>query len=774
MSVEDASLEASPMPALSKDELQRCFGDSYEIRRELGGGGMSRVYEAFDPRLRRRIVIKVLDPQRMGELNVDRFLREIQLSAALQHPHIVTVLAAGVCASLPYYTMPFIEGESLRERLRRGPLDISECVDVLRDISKALSYAHGQGVLHRDIKPDNVMLSDGSAIVTDFGIAIALDASIKNSSGTLTRSDNAIGTPAYMSPEQVACDPAIDHRADLYALGATAFELLTGLPPFGDRPPASLLAAHLVEPPPPLSHSRADIPVALDALVSRCLAKDPDARPRDAKEVLTTLDALARGGIVHGTKARSDYRSSIAVLPFTNMSASRDNEFLSDGIAEELMTAFGRMPGLRVAARASCFAYRGQSPDPRAAGASLRVETLLTGSVSRSGNALRIRVELVRCADSVPLWSERFDRQVADIFLIQDEITEAILSALRPTLISTAPAPAQLRQTTNVDAYTLYLRGRYFFNRRQEQLLWQSIECYERAITLDREYALAYSGIADSCGILALFMALSPDKARERMRAAAERALALGAGLAEAHASMGMYELLLGWDLDSAEHHFKKALQLDPQLSMASAWLGQLLVQQGRMDEGLRAASRAMSLEPLSAAVHTNAAFVYHLASRHEDVIRILDGVLELDPGRPTALWILAWTHLAMSRTTEAVAVLERVVTVVNRNPWWLASLAFAYAEDGRIEDARATLLELSTSDKSHHVPQALLARAHLALGDLNEGFRLARLALETGELNAWGILTHPGWRQLREHPEFDSLTAAMKTHFRSEPTSCS
>ncbi len=744
-----------------QDELQRSLGGAYEIQRELGGGGMSRVFEAIETALGRRIVIKVLDPYRTGELNVERFLREVHLSAALQHPHIVTVLGTGVCGSLPFYTMPFIDGETLRVRLQRGPLDIEQCIDVLRDVAKALAFAHGRGIVHRDIKPDNVLLSGGSAVVTDFGIAKALRASLASSPTTLTQSGTAIGTPAYMAPEQIACDPAIDHRADLYAFGATAYELLTGLPPFGERPAASLLAAHLVEPPPPLSYLRADIPAALEALVMQCLAKDPEARPQRATEVLIALDTLARGGVSGAALAVSDHRSSIGVLPFTNLSADRENDFLSDGITEELMTALARLPELRVAARATCFAYRGQSPDPRTAGARLRVETLLTGSVSRSSNRLRIRVELVRCADAMLLWSDRFDREVADIFVIQDEITDSIVNALRLTLIGAASAHARLRQTANVEAYTLYLRGRFFFNRRQEQSLWRSIECYQAAIALDPDYALAYCGIADSCGILALFMALSPADARERMRLAAERALALGAKLAEAHASIATYELQLGWNLERAERHFRRAFQLDPQLPMTSVWMGQLLVQRGRVEEGLAAAARGMALEPLSIAVHTSAAFVYHLAGRHDDVTKILGGVLELDPGRPTALWILAWTHLAVGRTSVAVATLEEAVATVNRNPWWLASLGFAYAEDGRTEDARATLAELGATDGSHHVPRALLARAHLALGDMEEAFRLATIALETGELNAWGILMHPGWRKLREHPRWPALAAA-------------
>jgi serine/threonine protein kinase/Flp pilus assembly protein TadD len=748
----------------AQNELQACLGAGYRITRELRGGGMSRMFEAIELALARRVAIKLLTADLDVELNAERFRREILLSARLHHPHIVTVLGAGVCGTLPYYIMPFIDGESLRERLARGPIPIAECVDILRDITKALAFAHLQAIVHRDIKPDNVMLTGGSAVVTDFGIAKAIVAAlVPSSSPTLTQVGMAIGTPEYMSPEQIAVDPAIDQRADLYALGVTAYEMLTGEAPFGSRPTPAVLAAHLIEEPPPLSYTRADVPAALEQLVMRCLSKNPDDRPQLALDVLRELDALALGGLAREVVARPKHASSIGVIPFSNMSADRSNDYLSDGLTEELMTALGRLPGLRVAARASCFAYKGQSPDPKLAGARLRVQTLLTGNVRQSENRLRIGAELVRAEDAAPLWSERFDRNAADIFVIQDEITSSIVSALRLQLVDSDAAKAHARHSANVAAYTLYLRGRYFFNRRQEPALWRSLECYRDAIELDPDYQLAYCGIADSCGILALFMALSPADARTRMHDAAERALSLDETLAEAHVSVATYEMWFGWDLRRAERHFRRALQLDPLLPMAYVWMGQLLAQRGRSAEGLAAAAHGMSVEPLSPVVHTSAAFVHHLAGHHSDAVRILNGVLELDPGRPTALWILGWCQLALGNTTAAVATLEQAVESVKRNPWWLASLAFAYAEAGASVDARNILAELASGDGSHYVPCSLLSRAHLALGEYDEGFRLAAAALRVHEMSSWGILAQPGWSQLRSHPDFAALSADVR-----------
>lgn len=754
------------MRSALRDELQQCLAGVFEITRELGGGGMSCVFEATETALKRRVVIKVLSPDLDGELNVERFQREIHLAARLHHPHIVAILSAGLCGVLPFYTMPFIDGESLRNRLQRGPLSIGDCIDMMRDVARALVFAHERGVVHRDIKPDNVMLSGGSAIVTDFGIAKALAESCTPSarSSILTQQGTALGTPAYMAPEQIACD-SVDHRADIYAFGATAYEALTGAPPFGIGPAASLLVAHLIDRPPSLFDARPDVPIGLERLIIQCLEKDPAHRPACAADMLAALDALARSDPSVGPHPVATHRVSIGVLPFANMSADRNNDYLSDGITEELMTALARLPGLRVAARASSFAFRGNTLDPQVIGARLRVETLLTGNVRKSENRLRIGAELVRAVDATALWSERFDRESADIFDIQDEITTAIVEALRLPLMGDSQVDSRLRHTSDVAAYTLYLKGRHFFNSRTEPGLWRSLECYKQAIELDPEYALAYCGIADSCGILALFMALPPTEARSRMFEASERALALDPSLGEAHVSVATYELWFGWDLDRSERHFRRALQLDPRLVMASVWMGQLLVQRGQISTGIAAATRGMSLEPLSPVVNTGAAFVYHLAGRHEEAIRILEGVLELDPGRPTTLWVLGWCQLGLGDTGAAVLSIESAIAAVQRNPWWLCSLAFAYAEDGQVERSQALLEELTLPNQTRHVPRALLARAFLALGDRDRAFRLSMEALESHEMSAWGVLTHPGWRALHDHPDRDKLAAAAPTH---------
>ena len=488
-----------------RDQLESALGAAYTIERELGGGGMSRVFLAREVALNRQVVVKVV-PIDGGHAAVERFRREITTAAQLQHPHIVPVLSAGDAAGVPYFTMPYVPGDSLRARMAgRAPMPLVDAVKILRDVAQALAFAHERGFVHRDIKPDNILLADGAAVVTDFGVAKALSFATGSSVGTagdgMTAAGVSLGTPAYMAPEQVSADPSIDHRADLYAWGCVAYELFTGASPFGHRSPAKLFVAHLTETPTPVATTRTDLSPPLAALVMRCLEKDPAHRPQSARELLTALDALAtpsgarassgegtptppatpapasargmRSRVIAGMAllaavlvggyalnarrasadasssdipgsgtASSSVLSSLAVLPFVNTSGDAKDEYFSDGLTDELAHALSKLPGLRLAGRSSSFSFKGKTILAPEVGKTLGVGAIVEGTVRRAGDRIRLTAQLTSTADGAVLWSDSFERSGSDVFAVQDAFTSAIVTALTPRLGTARPSVA--------------------------------------------------------------------------------------------------------------------------------------------------------------------------------------------------------------------------------------------------------------------------------------------------------------------------------------------
>jgi TolB-like protein len=495
--------ESDPLAADLRAYLQQSLGAGYTLERELGGGGMSRVFVAQDHALGRNVVVKVLPPELAAALSAERFKREIMLSAALQHPNIVPVLSTGTTERLPYFIMPFVEGESLRVRLGRGPLSVREAVSVMKDVARALAYAHGRGVIHRDIKPDNIIISGATATVTDFGVAKAVAASragpvrgtseVRTPGGsTITHAGVSLGTPAYMAPEQAAADPNTDHRADIYALGIVAYEMLVGAPPFHGRSPQALLAAQLTELPRPISQRRYGVPAALERLIMQCLEKNPADRPRQAGDMVRALDdpellsgapaiapqaaamrrrrsvgrwisggvaivavALAAayaagafgGGEPTETAVGALSPASIAVLPIADASQDNAGRELADGLTEALTNALGRVPGLRVASRTAAAGAQGQSGGVQEIGRALGVGKLVEGTVQRRGDTFRTTVRLLDVRDGFTEWSQTYDRPIARGFAAQDEIATEVAAAIAWRLALPAPPGAAPRDS---------------------------------------------------------------------------------------------------------------------------------------------------------------------------------------------------------------------------------------------------------------------------------------------------------------------------------------
>jgi TolB-like protein/tRNA A-37 threonylcarbamoyl transferase component Bud32 len=504
--------------------LAGALRDRYVLERELGRGGMATVYLAHDIKHDRKVALKVLHPKLGIAVGPERFQREIRPAARLQHPHILPLHDSGKTAGQLWYTMPFVHGESLRDRLRRErQLPISNALQITREAADALGYAHSQGIVHRDIKPENILLGHGHALVADFGIARAL-----TSAGTegLTEAGVSVGTPAYMSPEQVNGDESLDGRSDIYSLGCVLFEMVIGEPPFKGRTPAAVIANRLCEPVPSARARGEPVPDAFDAVIRRALSSKPSDRFPTAAAFVEALESItlastgARGvrpGIPHVE------RHAIAVLPFGNLSADQESDYFSEGMTEELIHALARIPGLRVASRTSAFSVAKRDLDIRRIGEMLGVDAVLEGSVRRVGGRLRISTQLVDARSGYHLWSEMYDRESQDVFAVQNEIARATAAKLEVSLGSSDPSLVQ-PATRSLGAYHSYLRGRYFYNRPSQESLLKATEHFERAIEIDPKYAAAYSGLADSYHVLAVYGVVPPKEAYPRVKRAAQRA----------------------------------------------------------------------------------------------------------------------------------------------------------------------------------------------------------------------------------------------------------
>jgi eukaryotic-like serine/threonine-protein kinase len=733
---------------------------------------MSSVFVAEETALGRRVVIKILPPELAHAVSGERFRQEIRFAARLTHPHIVPLLAAGESDGLPYYTMPYVEGESLRARLAQGPLRLAEVVSLLRDVARALAYAHEHGVVHRDIKPDNVLLAAGTAMVTDFGVAKAVSAATGAGQSGITTLGVVLGTPAYMAPEQGAGDPATDHRADLYAFGCLAYEALTGTPPFAGRSPAELIAAHAIAPPEPLARRRPDVPPALAELVMRCLAKRAGDRPQSAAEVLQALDEMpARGrsprrrtlavvagmlaiiaglGVVLWPDRRTpptggDPLHSVAVLPFVNTGGNPDDEYFSDGMTDELAHALAGLPDIRVAGRTSSYAYKGKAATVQEIGRALGVRGIIAGTVRRAGDRLRVTVQLSSAADGFQRWSHEYERGSADVFEVQDELTRAIVAELEPTLRGTAAAVASERRGTgNPEAYEHYIRGRYFWQRRGAVGLLKAIDEYRAAIARDSAFARAWAGIALVYVVLPAYHAVDADSLNQLGIAAARRALALDSTVADAHLALAS-ALQNEVQLAAADAEFRRVVSLVPNDPTAYLWHSATLQAQGRVDDALEASRRASTLDPLSAVIITDQAAVLLAGRRYPEAFAAARRALELDSTFTWAHVILAQLHGVTGRPDSALAQLgldpPRDPGGLWRGPGWRGMAVWAYSLAGRRREVERMRSEISRHPSQQSSYDALMAA--MAVGDL-EG-AVAGLARGLARHELLGVEASPG-----------------------------
>jgi serine/threonine-protein kinase len=761
----------------------------YRMTGVVGTGGMAIVFGADDLKHDRRVAIKVLKPELASPLWSARFLREIRIASRLQHPNILPLYDSGEVPAGPadggflYYVMPFVTGESLRARLRRdGRLPIAEVVRLGREVADGLAYAHHEKVVHRDIKPENVLLSgytprDGRtgaawhAVICDFGIARALSLAVGD---TPTEPGLAIGTPAYMSPEQSFGEAEVDGRSDIYSLACVLYEALAGDPPFRGTG-MSVVAQHSTTRPPPLHQVRGDVPPWLEAAIQRGLAKTPDQRFASAAEFGEALDVSS--GV---PAAAAPGYASVAVLPFANLSPGAGSEYLSDGISEELIQALSAVAALRVVGRTSAFACKGLREDVRVLGERLGADVVVDGSVRVDGDRVRVVAQLVSAADGYQLWSARYDRVAGDTFTLQDELAATIAAVLRArlapgteTAAPTLATPPAARRDPR--AHEAYLRGRYHWNKRTPPDIRRGVEYLEQAAALAPDDARIHAALADAHLTLALYGSVAAADAMPRARAAAERALALDERCAEAHAALGTVRALYDWAWDSSDAEFERAVLLQPSYPTAHQWRAMHhLAPRGLFATARRSLERARELDPVSAPVLTSEAVLDLFARDFEGAQHRLTGTLELEPGFAAAHYFLGQARLLAGAHAQALAALERAVELSGRSSETVAGLGWARAVAGQRDAALASLEELTRAGDERYVSPLRIAQVHLGLGDRARALDGLERALDARATDLAWLGVHPMFDPLRDEPRFQAVLQRIDLTASPPPTSAS
>lgn len=778
-----------------RDHLQETLGDAYTLERELGGAGMSRVFVATETALGRDVVVKVLPEDMQGHVSIERFRREISIAARLQHPHVVPLLTAGEVDGLPYFTMPFVEGESLQTRLsRQGELPLPEAIRILREVASALAYAHAHNVVHRDIKPDNVLLSGGAAMVTDFGVAKALDAAGAGEGSGVTSIGVALGTPAYMSPEQAGADPLVDHRADIYAWGAMAYEVITGQPPFAGRSPQAMLAAHVAEEPEDISRRRPSTPAALAVLVMRCLAKRPADRPQSAEELVRALDAVpstGTGGTTpvtqpearrmvplvlagaiavaallvgawwygmrgrSGSTAESPDTMSLAVLPIENVGGDSAKQYLADGMTGELAGDLRQTAGLQVAGDLSTSRFRHTQLPPERIAKELGVHMLLTGRLQSQGGRIRLQMQLEDAAGKL-MWSNQYDGEDGNAFALEDKITSAVASELRVVLAPKTVAATRAGRTESPKAHDLYLRAMFERSKLSEQGLARAVTYFKQALDIDPHYAQAWAALAYAYAMQA--DAYLPSHPLHLLaKRAAERGIESDSMLAEAHIMYGVSLGAADWNIPAARAEINRGLALAPRSPEGLLTAGNFLTIIGETDQALPVIDRLIQVDPLSPVAALVRAVALDFGGRYEEALRQDSVAKSLDP---TVVYFDAWDGFALrelDRLDESEQAYFKFEAITGEPAF---GLAMTYARMGKRDDAMKVIRALEAYAKDHWVSPCVLAADYASLGDRDRAMAYLDDAFRKKDWVLRFLMNYNSayFRPLRDDPRFIAL----------------
>ncbi len=759
----------------SLEPLRRALAGRYTLEREIGRGGNAVVYLATDAKHDRKVAVKVLSPELAFAVRTERFFREIQLTAKLNHPHILPLIDSGQAGESLFYVMPYVEGESLRERLQQEKqLPLADALQIAREVADALGYAHGQGVVHRDIKPENILLHAGHAVVMDFGIARALTVA---GGQTLTETGVAVGTPAYMSPEQ-GSGGQVDARSDIYSLGCVVYEMLAGHPPFSGHTVQEILYRHALDPVPSLKAARRGANEAIEQAVVKALAKDPADRPASAGDFLRALESrpsvtsrrsrwlptaaailVLVGGVALAvprlrdqvfSRARLD--PSVAVLRCENLSADPQNEYVGEGIADDLIDLLSRVPGLSVRGRTSSFSLKGDNAVEEA-WSKLHVATVVECTVRRVGSSLRLRATLLRAPEGDVLWSHTYARElqgVGDLLNVQSELAGAVaLQVTRHAGIVVAPS----HTTDNMDAFTLYQQGRYQFNKRTAETIQKAVQNFQQAIKLDSGYAQAYAGLAGAYVVGGQLGYFPRNEAWPKAKEAATKATQLDSNLADAFASLGRVQQSYDWDLARAGDSFRRALRLNPSDELAHGWYAYLLSMTGNMEEAITEAERAVEIDRLSATSQSTLGDVLRVARRYGDAIQAFTRALDLEPRVPVTHASLGWTYAAMDRYEEALKEFQTAEDLGASGTAFLSGRGYVYARTGR--RAEATRIAGQLEDRKRWESAAAI---YLGLDDSERALHAIEKAIDERSFPAGPNFAGRVFDPIRTNPRFKQL----------------
>ena len=731
--------------------LAIALGDRYRVERELGQGGMATVYLARDLKHDRDVAIKVMRHE-VGEDGGERFLREVRIVARLTHPHILPLHDSGIADGLPYFVMPYMRGESLRQVLeRRGRLAVEEAVDLIGRIAYAVAYAHAQGVIHRDIKPENILLHEGEPVLADFGVALGAEAGSEARDARQTAVGIVVGTPLYMSPEQALGQADLDPRSDIYALGCVLYEMLTGEPPMMGDSLAAMVARRVAGPVPSVTERRPDVTPGVEAALRRALA--PNRAERFATPV-AFAEALLAPGV---SRPRTPV---VAVLPFRSINADAEAECFAEGVSEDVIAHLAKLHNLDVIARASVAPYRARAQRPRAIAAELGATALLDGSVRRAGNRVRVVAELVDGVSEQQLWAETYDGDLTDIFAIQSDVAIKIAAAMRVVLTPAERTRVTREPTADVVAYERYLLGRQQVTKWTRSGLHEGVRLLTEATTRDPSFAQAHAQTGLAWSELLQNDEGDRDEAYGNAIAAAHRALEIDPEVATAHTVLGHLSAMHDFEWAEAERRFKLAVELEP--GNADAWdlYGRYCYAIGRLDEGLVMVQRAHALDPV--AHRSDVPTAYLRARRFEEALRVSRSLLEADPGHERGHMTLGWALFFLGRHDEALVAMREAMRIAPDKTQWLAQYGEALGLAGRTGEAREALAQLEAIALERYVSHYHFVYVHVGLDELD----LAMDALERAYAARSGSIHSIGTSFLLEplygHARFTALLQRM------------